>query len=39
MLGILAESIESTLNPNNIKLRGVGSMDLQAIKKGLKTPA
>jgi hypothetical protein len=39
MLGILAESIESTLNPNNIKLRGVGSMDLQAIKKGLKNPS
>ncbi len=39
MLGIPAESIEPILNPNNIKLRGVGSMDLQAIKKGLKNPS
>ncbi|MGD6933721.1 MAG: phage tail tube protein [Candidatus Bathyarchaeia archaeon] len=39
MLGIPAESIEPTINPNNIKLRGVGSMDLQAIKKGLKNPS
>jgi hypothetical protein len=39
MIGIQAESIEPTLNPNNIKLRGVGSMDLQAIKKGLKNPS
>ncbi|XHH10473.1 MAG: phage tail tube protein [Candidatus Bathyarchaeia archaeon] len=39
MLSIPAESIESTLNPNNLKLRGVGSMDLQAIKKGLKNPS
>lgn len=39
MLGIPAESIEPTLSPNNIKLRGVGSIDLQAIKKGLKAPS
>ena len=38
MLGIPAESIEPSLNPNNIKLRGVGSIDLQTIKKGLKSP-
>jgi hypothetical protein len=34
MLGIPAESIEPQINPNNIKVRGVGSIDLQAIKKG-----
>ncbi len=39
MLGIPAESIEPTLSPNNIKLRGIGSIDLQAIKKGLKAPS
>ncbi len=39
MLGIPAESIEPTLSPNNIKIRGVGSMDLQAIKKGLRAPS
>ncbi|MCW3994597.1 MAG: phage tail tube protein [Candidatus Bathyarchaeota archaeon] len=39
MLSIPAESIEPQINPNNIKLRGVGSVDLQAIKKGLRTPS
>jgi hypothetical protein len=39
MLSVPAESIEPTVNPNNIKLRGVGSIDLQAIKKGLRTPS
>ena len=39
MLGVPAESIEPAINPNNIKLRGVGSMDLQAIKKGLRDPS
>jgi hypothetical protein len=39
MLGVPAESIEPTLNPNNIKLRGVGSIDLQAIKRGLRVPS
>jgi hypothetical protein len=39
MLGVPAESIEPTVNPNNIKLRGVGSVDLQAIKKGLRAPS
>lgn len=34
MLGIKAESVEPLLNPNLIKVRGVGSRDLQAIKKG-----
>ena len=36
MISIPAESIEPAINPNNIKLRGVGSADLQAIKKGLR---
>lgn len=36
MLSVPAESIEPSVNPSNIKLRGVGSVDLQAIKKGLR---
>ncbi len=39
MLGVPAESIEPAVNPNNIKLRGVGSVDLQSIKKGLRVPS
>ncbi len=39
MLSVPAESIEPQINPNNIKLRGVGSVDLQAIKKGLRAPS
>src|SRR3990170_4534340 len=39
MLSVPAESIEPTVNPNNIKLRGVGSIDLQTIKKGLRAPS
>ncbi|MCL4410227.1 MAG: phage tail tube protein [Gammaproteobacteria bacterium] len=39
MLGLPAENIEPQINPNNIKLRGVGSVDLQAIKKGLRAPS
>lgn len=39
MLSVPAESIEPQINPNNIKLRGVGSVDLQAIKKGLHAPS
>src|SRR3989304_6208860 len=39
MLSIPAETMEPTVNPNNIKLRGVGSVDLQAIKKGLRAPS
>ena len=39
MLGVPAESVEPQVNPNNIKLRGVGSVDLQAIKKGLRAPS
>jgi len=36
MLGLKAESIEPVLNPSLIKVRGVGSRDLQAIRKGLR---
>jgi hypothetical protein len=36
MLGVKAESVEPALNPSLIKVRGVGSRDLQAIKKGLR---
>ena len=39
MLGVLAQSIEPVISPNNIKLRGIGSIDLQAIKKGLCSPS
>src|SRR4030066_441583 len=39
MLSVPAESLEPAVNPNNIKLRGVGSVDLQAIKKGLRAPS
>ena len=36
MLGVKAESVEPALNPSLIKVRGVGSRDLQTIKKGLR---
>jgi hypothetical protein len=36
MLGVQAESLEPVVNPNNIKVRGVGSADLQSIKKGMR---
>ena len=39
MLSVPAQSIEPAVSPNNIKLRGVGSIDLQAIKKGLREPS
>jgi hypothetical protein len=35
MLGVKAENVEPALNPSLIKVRGIGSRDLQAIKKGL----
>ncbi len=38
MLSVPAQSIEPQINPNNLKLRGVGSIDLQAIKRGLRAP-
>jgi len=39
MVSVPAESVEPAFNPNNIKLRGIGSRDLQAIKKGLRAPS
>lgn len=37
MLGPLpAENVEPAINPSNIKVRGIGSIDLQVIKKGLR---
>jgi hypothetical protein len=39
MLSVPAESIEPAVNSCNIKLRGVGSVDLQAVKKGLHAPS
>lgn len=37
MLGPLpAESVEPAINPSNIKVRGIGNIDLQVIKKGLR---
>ena len=38
MLGINSEDIEPALDPSLIKLRGIGSRDLQALKKGLRNP-
>jgi len=37
MIGIgSVENVEPALNPSNIKVRGIGSRDLQFIKKGLR---
>ena len=36
MASVPAESPEPAINPNNIKVRGIGSIDLQAIKKGVR---
>jgi hypothetical protein len=38
LFGVAAESIEPQINPNNIKVRGIGSVDLQAIKAGQRAP-
>jgi len=39
MLSVPAESLEPAVNPSNLKLRGVGSIDLQGIRKGLRVPS
>jgi hypothetical protein len=39
MLGVPADVIDPIFDPGNIKLRGVGSYDLQLIKKGLRKPS
>jgi len=36
MLSINAENVEPSLDPNLIRVRGVGSRDLQSLKKGLR---
>jgi hypothetical protein len=36
MLSVPAENIDPGIDPGNIKLRGIGNTDLQAIKKGLR---
>jgi len=36
MVGVKAETVEPTLNPGLIKVRGIGSRDLQTIRKGLR---
>jgi hypothetical protein len=38
MLGVPCNVIDPGLDPSNLKLRGAGSYDLQAIKKGLRKP-
>lgn len=39
MLSVPADIIDPGFDPSNIKLRGTGSYDLQAIKKGLRKPS
>jgi len=36
MLSVNVENVESSLNPDLIRVRGIGNRDLQAIKKGLR---
>jgi hypothetical protein len=36
MLSVLADQIEPSIDPGNIKLRGAGNYDLQVVKKGLR---
>jgi len=36
MVGVKAETVEPTLNPGLIKVRGIGSRDLQTIRRGLR---
>jgi len=36
MLGINAENVEPSLDPDLIRVRGVGSRDLQTVKRGLR---
>jgi hypothetical protein len=37
MLGVNAESVEPGLEPNLVKVRGVGSRDLQVLKRGFRS--
>jgi hypothetical protein len=36
MTGVKAENVEPELNPNLLKIRGIGSRDLQTVRKGLR---
>ena len=36
MVGVKAETVEPTLNPGLIKVQGIGSRDLQTIRRGLR---
>jgi len=38
MLGVNAENIDAGINPSLIEVRGVGSRDLAALKRGLRKP-
>ncbi|MEM0357274.1 MAG: phage tail tube protein [Candidatus Bathyarchaeia archaeon] len=38
MIGINAENVDAAINPSLVKVRGVGSRDLTAIKRGLQKP-
>jgi len=39
MFSVPAENLEPAINPSDIKARGIGNIDLQAIKKGLRAPS
>jgi len=39
MTGLRAESVEAPLNPGLIQVRGIGSRDLQALRRGLRQVA
>jgi len=39
MFSVPSENVEPAINPSNIKVRGIGNIDLQAIKKGLRAPS
>jgi hypothetical protein len=38
MLGHSCSSLDPDINPNNIKVSGTGSIDLVALKRGLRQP-
>jgi len=38
MLGVNAENVDAGIDPSLIKVRGVGSRDLSALKRGLRKP-
>jgi hypothetical protein len=38
MLSLPVDQLEPSIDPGNMKLRGAGSFDLQAVKKGLRAP-